>query len=360
MTSIVMVLSMISANAANVFAANYSYTVTNGQAPKAITLAKGYYEMSLKYEGDAAGTAVLVKGKSAKKAKAAAKKVKYGATLPSNVLNNTFTRNATVQKTFNLSKKTYSSLVLRTQDNATGKVTVSYKVYPYGGTLSNGAYFEGTGLGSASNVAYYKIKVTTTGYLTIDLQNDSSTNYAITLKNKSKKKALTGSYFSLAAGKAANCIPVKKGTYYLAVKCAAKTYKVRYQFTKATYAGGSKKSKATTLKEDTPKISYVLATGGTRWYKFKNPTKRALQAVVQVTGFGGTNAGLTFTFYGGSKKLGSITRKADNNTNVIGINLFYSTSEKEVSTAQKGTYYVKVTRTKGGCGQYVLMFREKK
>ena len=360
-TSFMMILSMLSMNAVNVFAANYSYTVNNSDAPKALTLAKGYYEFTFSYKGEGAASTVLVKGKSAKKAKNAAKKYKYGAKLPTNVTSATFEKTATTSKTLNVSKKAYVSLVLRTQDNAEGTVTVSYKCYPYGGTLQNGTYFEGSGLESEDNVVYYKIKTTGTGYLTIDLVNNESVAYKMTLKNKKKKKNLTGAFYKLGSGDEAKCIPVKAGTYYLAVKCKAKHYKVRYKFTAVKFTGGTKKSKAASITEGTFVKGYIPATGGTRWYKFNNTSTRELVIMTKATAFGGTSdAAISFTVYGGSHKLSpAIYGEAFNDEETHNRYVYYSTSQVNATTAQKATYYVKVTRTKNACGSYEITFREK-
>lgn len=130
------------------------------------------------------------------------------------------------------------------------------------------AYQDGKG-----SVIYYKVKVTKTGYLTVNTSYDEENcGSPVVVLCNSKKKAISLKVKNDALSKNKTVFAVKKGTYYLKVKDVKGGFQIRSTFTSVADKSGTSKAKAKALKVGGKKVKAVLLTTDKKskydWYKF--------------------------------------------------------------------------------------------
>ena len=232
-------------------------------------------------------------------------------------------------------------------------------------TASSSKYTLSSGVKGSSNdytTLYYKVTPTKTGVMTVTLKNYGYTgSYGyITLMN-SAKKALSEEITYSSSGDAYKVrFGVKKGaTYYLKVKTTYVTssecykYGIKYTVSAASDRSIGTKTKALNLKRGataTKTLFIAKSSTETDWYKFKVTSKRETVFKVDLTQMRGTSAKVTITVYCGSKKIASTTQSA-------GTSYDYTiTNSTTYGKANKGTYYVKITRSTKLSGLYKVKY----
>ena len=124
-------------------------------------------------------------------------------------------------------------------------------------------------------------------------------------------------------------------------------YGIKYSI-KGGKVGKSSKSKATKLKrKGSYKAKILLADNksGNQWFKFKVTKKRKTQINIDATNI--ESGEVTAVFYRGKEKISTWTVWNGQ------VNPFSS-----VGKLPKGTYYVKITKSKKASGQYRITSRE--
>ena len=167
------------------------------------------------------------------------------------------------------------------KDGTNQTVPVTVKAYqknvlPGDGTLKKGKwasyYIE------KSSSAYYKIKVPSTGCLTLEIPREyNGISSEITLLN-SKKKKLTAEDNN--EGKVIYAIR-KKGTYYIKIENTSSfsgaMFKIRYAFEKIKVNKNTKKSKAVELKNGKASKGIFFDKKNSYWYKIKVPKTKTVK-----------------------------------------------------------------------------------
>lgn len=240
-------------------------------------------------------------------------------------------------------------------------------------TLKNGAVGPVTATKAGE---YHKLTMPKDGFVTISLLSyDTSDTYKsacyMTAFNKSKKRISEKKYisfYSKYSQQQAAVFAVKRGTYYIKVEMnypqisvyngssyvtQANQYAIGTEITYCTDQGGTKKSKATTIKLKKSKKGIVALTdaaGTTKnskgdWYKFKltKKTKVRLYTVALSTNRSSTQESLSLSVQGRAS-YSQLSKLAQGKT----------------ATLPKGTYYIKVyKRTKTDSGYYMIGLNKK-
>lgn|GEM_PF-3247396 len=242
------------------------------------------------------------------------------------------------------------------------KGSVQFRAYVYAGydrTLpvsSNWMLSPGwSPLKSQASTIRYKIKPSKTGYINVYLKEfgKSYTNGYVTLLNSNKKVISDElNYWQSDSSSDKVVFGVKKGvTYYLKVtNCGGVLanhycYGIKYSI-KGGKVGKSSKSKATKLKrKGSYKAKILLADNksGNQWFKFKVTKKRKTQINIDATNI--ESGEVTAVFYRGKEKISTWTVWNGQ------VNPFSS-----VGKLPKGTYYVKITKSKKASGQYRIKY----
>lgn len=208
---------------------------------------------------------------------------------------------------------------------------------------------------------WFKLKPTKTGVMRVDLkQYGYASSYGkIRLYNSSKKAVSETVRYSPSAKNV--YFGVKKGnTYYLKVTdCYGSSsegyaYGVRCKMSSRVDRVLSSKSKARTLKRkaDATRTLFVASTAQSAdWYKFNVTSKRTTQIKVDTSQM--TSGELYISIYKGKKKIGS-TQKIDNTYNNSG--KYAVTYGTTYGKATKGTYYVKIVKSKTASGSYTVRY----
>ena len=215
--------------------------------------------------------------------------------------------------------------------------------------------------GSSTSAVRYKIKPTKSGYITVALKEYgySDTSGDVQLLNK-KKKAVSDKlwYYTGSSGYKA-VFGVKKGvTYYLKVTDTCGSYgncykySVKYKVTKSPIRKNTKKNKSVKLKrKGSWKKCVVLANNktGNQWYKFKVTKKRT--TIIKVDAKNVKSGTLEASVYRGKKKIGSTQTLYNGQVNPLKVT--YSTT---YGKANRGTYYLKIHKSKKATGQYKIKY----
>lgn len=231
---------------------------------------------------------------------------------------------------------------------------------PLGGTLTSGQWFYGSDYhADEDSMAFYKVTVPSTGYLTVNMKDPTNQNesYDIQLLDSSKTKYY---YMDYEGGRYepvnednsyTTNIGVKKGTYYIAVNTSAPYYQIMATFHKVSLsATGAYKYYARSMKKGYSKRGVLaVSSSASNWYKITLNKKKTVRLYAStLTGRGGSckEARLKVTVYKGNKVVKSrYFSYASPSGYVI---------SKKLS---KGTYYVKVSRYMGGNGWYSLTWK---
>lgn len=318
-----------------------SYTVDNNEVAQ-YTLDKGTYVLTVKSNSTACGE-LFTSESDAKAGKGT-----------SAVTNSYVAVDSTTQskaKVIKITKAGEYYLSLNTNDD-NNKVDATIDEVKNSGTLKLDQTMYGSSNGNNKDVSYYKLKLSKDGLVDLSLAGYYGGSSYMKVCN-SKKKSISGSWMYAAPNtKLLKSIGLKKGTYYIAVKSFEDIYSIQASFTTLSKRGGSKKSKASSLKKNKTVKSLALQTGSTSWFKYKNAKKQKLTLVVNGKTFkGGSNGGLKITCYAGKMKLGSQTfRSSYYETGSV----FDITHSNRTGYANKGTYYFKIETYKTGSGYYTL------
>ena len=213
----------------------------------------------------------------------------------------------------------------------------------------NGNYYIST--------TWFKVKPDRTGVMTVSLKEyGESTNGTVRLYNSSKGTALSN---SVEGSKA--YFGVKKGTtYYLKVTncCGSFDYNyrfgIKYGMTSRTDRDLNSKSEAKKLtrKADATNTLFKASTSTsssatTDWYKIYVSSKRKTRITVNASGM--SSGEMKVTLYKGSTKIGSDTIKA-------GYKGTFKITTNYSDYATKGTYYVKIVKSKMCSGKYSIRY----
>ncbi len=200
-----------------------------------------------------------------------------------------------------------------------------------------------------SKYMYFKYTAPKSGKLFVDLTNNTS-GY-ITLLN-SKKKVVSEDGYSNSTGSKA-FFGVKKGkTYYIRVKASAydELIGVLAKTTDVKEKSGSSRKKAVTLKAKKNASGTILAEENkSDWYKIKNNKKKKLTITVEAY----TTGNYILTVYNSKgKKIGYSA------TIYSGKRSYTLTYGSSYGKANKGTYYIKLTRKdKKSNGSYKIKWK---
>ena len=206
----------------------------------------------------------------------------------------------------------------------------------------------------------YKIKPTKSGYITVGLKEygyDKSAGY-VQILNKKKKIASDKLWYYQGSDTSYVVFGVKKGvTYYLKVTGCQGTYDnyyaygIKYKITKSPVRKNTKRSKSVKLKrKGSWKKTVLLANrkSGNQWYKFKVAKKRT--TVIKFDGTNIKSGTVKMTLYRGKKKID--TTKVHNGEK-WSYKVTYGTTWYK---ANRGTYYIKVHKSKKATGQYRIKY----
>ena len=210
---------------------------------------------------------------------------------------------------------------------------------------SNGAYLYVTTSGSNSGDVYHRIKIPSSGRLSISGKvgysfGEGSIGFEVC--NSSGKELTYYTSTNANNGEYAS-YGVKAGTYYIKTKAHAR-YAIAASFQKLTDKGGTKKSKAYNLKKKA-NVYGVMPIGEKQsaadWYKIKLKKGQILNLEV-VTSAGGY---LDYRVYGPNFSKGRfITSQKEKGERV---QLYLKKGRKKYKL-KAGTYYIKVSRSSGG------------
>lgn len=248
---------------------------------------------------------------------------------------------------------------------ASGGCVVRGRAYVYSyktRTLPAGRMMLSAGYKNGSNdsAVKYRIKPRKSGTLKVTLKEYGYTTSAgyVTLLTRGKRVASEKLWYYQGSNSSRAVFGVKKGvTYYLKVTSCAGSYNkqyrygIKYKITKAKYRRNTKKSRAVRLKRKGSYKSAILLgnrKSGNQWYKFRVTHKR--KTVIKLNAFNIKSGSVKLTVYRGSKKVGSTSvRKGDVNS----ITVTYSTT---YGKANRGTYYIKVHKSKKATGTYKIKY----
>lgn len=215
--------------------------------------------------------------------------------------------------------------------------------------------------GSSTTTALrYKIRPKKTGLMTVKLKEYgySSTSGDVTILTKNKKTASKKLWYYTGAAGYKAVFGVKKGvTYYLKVTDtygspdSCYKYGVKYTVKKTPLKKNTKKRKAIRLKRKGAwKKNILLANNrtGNQWYKFKVTKKRTTRIKVDTTNV--KSGTVKLTVYCGKKKIDTVTLS---NGVRKPYTITYSTTWGK---AKRGTYYVKIHKSKKATGQYRIKY----
>lgn len=198
---------------------------------------------------------------------------------------------------------------------------------------------------NSTTPVYYKVKVTASGKLTLNI---TGTSYAskVTLCN-SKKKAVSNEVTvdASVAGKQKAVFGVTKGTYYFKVKKPAGAMLVKSTFSKVSDKSGSSKSKAKSLKMGGSAINGLVTasekSGKADWYKFTNSKRKK----TTIYWNGDVASGkLQMTIYtSNGKKFSGTSINMSGIGDQHGVTIY--SGSYGVRTLPKGTYYIKITKS---------------
>lgn len=231
--------------------------------------------------------------------------------------------------------------------------------YPKGGTPIKGKEFYGSS--PDNKVAYYKVKATGTGYITVEIPhgyNDPAT-YQVKLFSSSKKALFKKGYESVSSSKGYKTrIGVTKGTYYVGIKTSDPYYGLNLKFTKVSEKSGSTKGKAVKLSKGKTKKGIITASQSTSsgdWYKFTlSKAQKVKLDISTLTSQGGNYGGLKVSIYSGKSSYAfgtaSFNYSMPNDTLAP---YTYGMGEK----LQAGTYYIKVQKYNDGNGYYKIKWQ---
>lgn len=255
------------------------------------------------------------------------------------------------------------SYVIGIKSYDSGNYRVRAYVYSYATrTLPAGRMMLSAGYKNGSNdsAVKYRIKPRKSGTLKVTLKEYGYTTSAgyVTLLTKNKKVASEKLWYYQGSNSSRAVFGVKKGvTYYLKVTSCAGSYNkqykygVKYKITKAKYRKNTKKSRAVRLKRKGSSKSAILLgnrKSGNQWYKFRVTKKR--KTVIKLNAFNIKSGTVKMTVYRGSKKVGTTTvGKGVTNS----VTVTYSTT---YGKANRGTYYIKVHKSKKATGTYKIRY----
>ncbi len=266
------------------------------------------------------------------------------------------------------SGKTYFALIKSADySKVPAQMSIRAKIYTTGertAVASTSKWTVVSGLNKSKEygkATWFKVKPTKTGVMTVSLKEYGySSSYGKIRLYNSSKKAVSETVTYSSSGKKVY-FGVKKGrTYYLKVTdCYGSSsenyaYGIRYKITTRTDRALSSKSKAKKLtrKADATNTLFIASTGqSTDWYKFYVSSKRATKIKVSTSGM--SSGEIYVSVYKGKKKIGK-TQTIDNT--------YYDGGEYTVTygssygKASKGTYYVKVVKSKNANGKYSIRY----
>lgn len=215
--------------------------------------------------------------------------------------------------------------------------------------------------GEYGKATWFKVKPSKSGLMKVYLQEYGyeSTYGNVTLYN-ADKKAVSEKISYSSSGNNELCFGVKKGrTYYLKVEnfygssTESNAYGVRYTISGMTDKAYSSKSKAKVLKRKASSTAnlFTASTGtATDWYKINVSAKRKTEIKINASWI--ESGYLTVTVYKGSKKVGTGKVYAGNS------NTFQITYGTTYGKANKGTYYIKVVKSKKANGKYTIQYKQ--
>lgn len=250
--------------------------------------------------------------------------------------------------------------------NKPHKLKFSALLYQYGTAkeqkLKEGKIFYGASP-SKGELAYYKVKVPATGYLTISSTKNTTDWPELHVKVTDAKKNSLFSGFEKLYGTYKTRVGVTKGTYYIAVKTTDDAYGLKYTFTKVKESKtGRNKSTATTIKKGGTKKGILSAKqdkNAADWYTFtigkKQKVKIEAKSLAGGYAKGPTrNTKISLYFYKKGKKAWfyHYDLLADQTKTIL-----VHTPNGDPEKLSSGTYYIKVKRIKDGTGYYRLTWK---
>lgn len=212
-----------------------------------------------------------------------------------------------------------------------------------------------------TTTTWFKVKAAKTGVMAVSFKEyGSDYAYAKMGLYNSKKKAVseTISYYGTNEK---IYFGVKKGsTYYLKIsdcfgtssECNA--YGVRYKITAATDRNLVKKAKAKKLvrkAKATNTLFTASTTKSTDWYKFYVSAKRKTQIKIDTSQM--SSGELYVTVYRGTKKVGRMQTIDVTYNKGANYTLTYG---KTYGKANKGTYHIKIQKSKNASGKYSVRY----
>lgn len=216
------------------------------------------------------------------------------------------------------------------------------------------------GISNSSSSVKFKFKAKKTGCIRVWLKTYgfSSSYGKVTLLNSKKKTVSTKVTFNDYYKNGHVAFGVQKGkTYYLKVTDCTGSYSnqyaygIKYKYYSYSKKKNTKKKKAITLKRKGKyKKIAVPANGkkGSQWYKFKVTKKRTTQVTVDAKYV--KSGKFKITVYCGKKKVGTGTISNGY------VNKYKITNSTTYGKANKGTYYVKISKDKKGNGAYKIKY----
>lgn len=214
--------------------------------------------------------------------------------------------------------------------------------------------------GEYGMATWFKVKPSKSGLMKVYLQECGyeSTYGNVTLYNADKKAVSEKISYSTSRNNEI-CFGVKKSrTYYLKVEncygssAESYAYGVRYTISGMTDKAYSSKSKAKVLKRKASSTAnlFTASTGtATDWYKINVSAKRKSEIKINASWI--ESGYLTVTVYKGSKKIGTGKVYAGNG------NTFQITYGTTYGKANKGTYHIKVVKSKKANGKYTIQYK---
>ena len=207
----------------------------------------------------------------------------------------------------------------------------------------------------------YKIKPKKTGYMLVDVE-EYGTGYAsagyVQLLNKKKKAVSDKLWFYEGSNTSYVVFGVKKGTtYYLKATDFSGSYDncyvygIAHKIKKSPVRYNKTRRKALKLKR---KGAYKKTTipannkSGNQWYKFRVTKKRTTKIKLDTTYI--KSGTIKLTLYAGGKKIDSTTVS---NGDVHTYTITHSTTWGK---ANRGTYYLKIHKSKKATGQYKIKY----
>ncbi|HEX3021929.1 MAG TPA: PPC domain-containing protein [Lachnospiraceae bacterium] len=231
------------------------------------------------------------------------------------------------------------------------------QIYPSEtGTLKMGTW-KSTGVWDETKANYYKVVVTKTGTLQVEI-NAQNTGTYLTLCNSSKK-AITDEISSSTISDT-KLFALKKGTYYLKVTTNSFWLRMKTTQDAVTDQSGSSKSKAAKLtlgKDKTGLIFLEDKTSKYDWFKFT--LTKTTSVDLQISG--SCSAGYIYYELSSSSIDGTLSGYLSGVGSYEDTPLNYYTSDGKVHTSlPKGTYYIKVYKESAkSCGTYFVKAKKR-